>query len=255
MADQLPSTSENSTQPAASGAAPASAAPASAPSEVKSVEVKPAPEAKPAAAAPVEAAKPAQVKATEGQPPEAKPQETAPAKTPEQIEAQRVEAEKAADTVPEKYELKNPAGQPIDQSLVEAISPVLKDAKVTTKAAQTLVNNFVNWQDAARKAQSDRDLETLKKDPALGLLNFGRTQARVNDALAAFSTPDDRATLTKLGISNHPTLVRLFHRIGAAMQEPPQSEATNPARAPKTTASKLYGGSDLKKSGPETRAN
>ncbi len=171
------------------------------------------------------------------------------AKTPEQLAA-----DAALLTVPEKYELKNAAGTALDSSLIDAISPVLKDAKMNSRDAQALVNNFADWQQKAIKAAMTRDLETLKADPALGQLNFGRTQQRVNDAITAFSTPEDRAVLVQLGIANNPVLVRMFHRIGSAMQEPTPADGGSPVRGKASKASKLYGGSDLKTSGvPTTR--
>jgi hypothetical protein len=243
MADIPVVSGEKPTEPVATSAAPAvSAVAASAPVEVKT-DPSPKP-VEPTAAKPVEPAKVAQA---------AKPVEP-PVVDPKAAEAEtaRIAAEAKANAVPEQYELTGAQGA-LDPALIGAIAPVLKDAKVTAGQAQKLVDNFVAYQKQALPALMARDLETLKADPALGGLNFGRTQQRINDALAAFSTPEERSVLTSLGMANNPTLVRMFHRIGTAMQEPAQTDAGARARPARTTQAKLYGGADRKESGAPPR--
>jgi hypothetical protein len=133
----------------------------------------------------------------------------------------------------------------VSPALIAALAPIFKEAGVTAKQAQGMADAFAAHQAAVLPQMMQRDLDLIRADPQLGQLNFARTQARVNDALAAFSTPQERQALTALGIANNPTLVRMFHRIGASMQEPPQTDAGPQARAPKSPASKMYGGKDL----------
>jgi hypothetical protein len=223
-------TGEKPNEPAATTVAPATAAPVETTAPATAA---PAAAAKPTETAPAAAAvtteKPAETKAAE------KPAEVKPAET---------------ETKPEVYDLKGKGGQPVDPGLMATMLPVLKEAGITPKAAQSLVDTFNAYQTKLLPEIMNRDLETLRKDPELGLLNFGRTQNRINDALAAFSTPDERKVLTEMGIANNPTLVRMFHRIGTAMQEPPQTDAGPQPRSPRSTGNKLYGGSDLVSSKP-----
>lgn len=235
MADQPNSTpGENSNQPPPSGSAaagkpPASAAPTAPIVEAKPGETPPAPDAKAPEAKPsVETPPPAAAKPDEGKPPQTPP-ETPP----------------VVDAVPEKYELVGIEGQPVDAPLVEALTPILKEAGVKSSQAQALITAYTNYAKQMPGILAQRDLEALKADPELGKLNLGRTQARVNDALAAFTLPEERAQLAAMGLANNPVLVRMFHRIGSAMGEPQQTDAGARVPEPRSKASRLYGGSDL----------
>lgn len=213
MADPTPG--ENTTEPAVDPAAPSTAAT----TDPAPAKTDPAP----AAAAPA----------------------TDPAPTTEAAPAadSKAVAEPVVDAIPEKYDLK--IGETaVNPALLEALTPIFKDSKVTAANAQKLADAFESHRKAMIPQILARDLDALRADPELGKLNFGRTQARVNDALAAFTTPQERAQLTALGLANNPTLVRMFHRIGASMQEPPQTDAGAPVREKASRASKLYGGGD-----------
>ena len=185
----------------------------------------------------------AAVAATEAKPAEA----TLPqVKLAKPAEAKPAEAD--LKVVPDKYDLK--VGEsPVSPQFLDAITPLFKEVGVTQPQAQKLADAFAAHQKAVIPQIMARDLDTLRADPELGKLNFGRTQARVNDALAAFSTPQERQTLTDLGLANNLTLVRMFHRIGASMQEPPQTDAGRQPREKPATQTKLYGGRDLVQSG------
>lgn len=142
--------------------------------------------------------------------------------------------------IPEKYELPD-----VNPHLLEAMTPVFKKAGVSLQSAQEMAAAVLAFQKDAPTRIMARDLETLKADPKLGGLNLARTQARINDALAAFTTPQERAELTAQGLANNPTLVRMFHRVGASMQEAPQTDAGPPVRDKASRATKLYGGKDI----------
>ena len=152
------------------------------------------------------------------------------------------------DGVPEKYDLKL-GDVPVHASLLEKITPIFKESGMTSKNAQALASAFAEHQKAIIPQILERDLNTLKADPQLGGLHLARTQARINDALAAFSTPQERAELTAKGLANNPTLVRFFHRVGASMQDAPQTDAGPQVRAAIPREKKLYGGGDLVTSG------
>ena len=209
------------------------------------VSAKPAEPAPAAAPQVADAPKPAESPEAPNPPVEAKPEDAKPASE----EASEAKPAEAPDTVPEKYELAL-EGQPVAPQLVEALTPILKEAGVKGKQAQALVDTYAKYQAELPALMAQRDLETLKADPELGKLNFGRTQQRVNSALAAFTLPAEREALTKMGLANNPTLVRMFHRIGQAMQEPAVADSGTPAPEPRSRASRLYGGSDRVNSKP-----
>lgn len=235
MADKPHSTpGENPNQPPPIGTPPAEkpaegAAPVAPTSEAKPGETPPAPESKPAEAKPSgETPPPAAAKPGEEKPPETPPEGTPP----------------DPNVVPEKYELIGFEGKPVDAPLVDALTPILKEAGVKAGQAQALISAYSEYAKNAPAQMAARDLDALKADPELGKLNFGRTQARVNDALAAFTLPAERAALTAMGLANNPVLVRMFHRIGAAMGEPPQTDSGARVPEPRSRASRLYGGGD-----------
>lgn len=177
--------------------------------------------------APVVATPPAEI------PPavETKPEVVAPVVTPPVVDPK---------AVPEKYELKD-----VNPSLLAAVTPLFKEMGITSDKAQALATVVAEHNKAMIPQILARDLETLKADPQLGGLNLARTQARINDALAAFSTPQDRAELTARGLANNPVLVRMFHRIGVSMQEAPQTEVGHQPREKLPREKRLYGGGDL----------
>lgn len=153
--------------------------------------------------------------------------------------------------IPEKYDLKL-GDVPVNQSLLDAVSPIFKKSGMTNEAAQELATAFAAHQKALIPQIMERDLEALKADKTLGGLNLARTQSRVNDALAAFTTPQERDALTAMGIANNPNLVRMFYRIGSSMQDAPQTDAGPQVREKPSRATKLYGGGDAVRTG---RAN
>lgn len=108
-------------------------------------------------------------------------------------------------------------------------------------AATKLVSDFVKYQTGLPAAKNAADLETLRSDPEIGQLNFGRTQATVNEALAAFTTPEMRDRLSAKGMVNDPDLVRFFLKVGRAMADAGETPRGAPEIAQKTTAQKLYG--------------
>jgi len=237
MADQTTS-GDNAKQPAVA-TDPAKPAVQAVPNESKPAsDAKPAQETKPS----VDETKPP---AAETKPPEG---ETKPPKG----ETPPVEA-KPTDQVPETYALKI-GDQMVQEATVAAITPILKAKGFTATEAQALADSYAAAQKALLPIRIRDDLETVKKDPELGGLNFTRTQRRINDALAQFMTQPERDALSSMGLTNNPTLVRMFHRIGVAMEEAPQTDAGPQPREKQSTASKLYGGKDLVKSGPHVPA-
>lgn len=172
------------------------------------------------------------------------PEVSAPVETPAPVVAAPETPPTPVDGIPEKYDLKL-GDVPVHASLLEKVTPIFKESGMTAKNAQALASAFAEHQKAIIPQILERDLNTLKADPKLGGLNLARTQARINDALAAFSTPQDRAELDAKGLSNNPILVRFFHRVGVAMQDAPQTEAGPQVRAAVPREKKLYGGGDL----------
>lgn len=224
-----PVTVEPAVKPAGEAAQPKIELTAAAP---KAAPVKEIPPGKPVALAPDPAAE--QKPTAEAKPPvEVKPAIEA-AKPPE------LAAPDAAKVVPDKYELKAPEGIALDAGVVDAISPVFKELGLTAAAAQKLADAFIAHQKDAPARMLTRDLEVTMKDPVLGGLNYGKTAAAVNRALAAFTTPAFRTWLTGAGIANNLEFVRVFRAVGEAMGEDTPAVGGAESAPPLSMADRIY---------------
>lgn len=144
--------------------------------------------------------------------------------------------------VPERYDFVLDGNQKVSQGAIDAITPALREAGVTQEKATKLVTDFLKYQAGLPAVKNAADLEALRQDPELGLLNLGRTQNEVNEALASFTTPAERQKLSEMGMANDPVLVRMFRRIGRASMGVTNTPPSDPRPVEvKTTAQKLYG--------------
>lgn len=150
-----------------------------------------------------------------------------------------------APAVPEKYELKpikvgegdDAAEVEIDAALLETATPVLKEAGVTQEQAEKLAplaleiekRVMARNEEAFAGVKADWAKAT-KDDPEIGGKNLPATMANVARALDHFGEPsvkdkdgnetnEFRRMLNETGIGNHPALVRMFAKIGAAAGE------------------------------------
>lgn len=226
MADSVKTSSETPNQPAVETPAPA-AAPAAPASPAVPPVTPPATETPPAApAAPPQAPAPAAVT-----PPATPPVD--PAAPP-------------PSTVPETYDIALPKaladqGLTLDAALLPALTPALKKAGMTQQQLQTVAESFIEYQSKIPAMMLERDLAVTMKDPDVGGRNYGRTQGFINNALAAYTTPEFRSLLAKTGIANNLEFVRVFERIGRDMSGDTAARGS-PDGAPETSrADRMYG--------------
>jgi len=264
------STSDNPTS------ASAAAAPAAAPSASPAAPTTSDPKAASAAAAPSaadpKAAATAPAASTEEAP---KPNTDAPATGVNEAEAKaladaaaKATADKAAsdaaaaaaaeaaaaDAAPETYALDDKALTPevakflkenggLNPELLPALTPALKEAKLTQKQFAAVANAFLGFQEKLPQMMLAKDAAAVKADPVLGGLNFARSMEEVSVALDAFADPDFKKWTVQAGIANKPEFVRVFQRIGRAMRAASDSPVTSsPDAAPaETRAQRMYG--------------
>lgn len=148
-------------------------------------------------------------------------------------------------TVPETYELKlastNEAGEEVavdlDPVLVEAATPLLKEAGLSNEAANKLLPLVPKVQEQLIKQQNDGFakirsdwLAEAKADPEMGGAKFDETVALAAKALDHFGARSEkndkgeetngfRKLLNESGLGNHPDMIRMFRSIGAAISE------------------------------------
>lgn len=132
-------------------------------------------------------------------------------------------------------------GIELNAAALPAMAPAFKEAGITQAQLDKILPAFVQFQMAQPAAMLARDYEVLAKDATLGSMNLGKTQGYVNDALAAYTTPEFRQKLERWGIANDLEFVRVFAAIGKAMRgdDPARGEPTG--KEPTTRAQRLYG--------------
>ena len=69
------------------------------------------------------------------------------------------------------------------------------------------------------QAKSREWASLSEKDPEIGGANFKANVGVANSALKQFATPEFTALLRGSGLGAHPEVVRVFYRIGKAMQQ------------------------------------
>lgn len=158
--------------------------------------------------------------------------ENDPSKTPEENAALKAEHDKtkpaAGDdtTVPEAYDLKMPEGVPLDDKLLEAVTPVFKDLFLTNAQAQALTDKFTEVMQQRVTAQGENWANTIsgwadqaKADKDIGGDNWDATVSTGLRAVNILGTPELRDYLNASGGGNHPEVIRFMAKVGAMIKE------------------------------------
>lgn len=149
-------------------------------------------------------------------------------------------------SVPEAYELKpftvgegeGASTVEIDASLLETVTPGLKEAGITQEQLEKLAPSVVPAiQEQALKQLNDSYAATVadwakeaKADPEIGGAKFDESRqlaAKALDHFGAKSEKNDkgeetnpfRKMLNESGLGNHPVMLRMFRNIGASLSE------------------------------------
>lgn len=160
---------------------------------------------------------------------------------------------------PEAYDVKAPEGSQFDAEVFTAIQDDLKGLGFTNDGAQKLVDLYASkvlpkMQERAQQEQDQRVAalrkawhEEAAKDAEIGGANWEKSQhtaARVLDTFAA----KDPATVAKFkdlmnesGMGNHPDMLRMFVRIGAAIGEDSFERGEGASEAPVPIWDRIYG--------------
>jgi len=153
------------------------------------------------------------------------------------------EAADPADAVPEdgKYILTMPEGVEVDQPLLDALGPKFKELGLSTKQAQGLAEAYAAQKKAEFDARSSEYAATVsgwidqaKTDDEIGGGKWDRTASEASKVIDRFGTPALKAYLNETGGGNHPEIIRLAARVGAAISEDDPARGEN--RGTKTEA-------------------
>lgn len=185
---------------------------------------------------PVEPTEPAKSATSEGG--EGNPTDPAPAATAQATDATEPTADmpsllgegdqndgdqKPAQAAPEAYEPFDVEGQQFTEAQLEGFAATAKELGLSQENAQKMLAAMVP---TARqylvddlKAKSHEWASLSEKDPEIGGANFKANVGVANQALKQFATPEFTALLRGSGLGAHPEVVRVFYRIGKAMQQ------------------------------------
>lgn len=131
--------------------------------------------------------------------------------------------QKPAQAAPEAYEPFDVEGQRFTEAQLEGFAATAKELGLSQENAQKMLAAMVP---TARqylvddlKAKSREWASLSEKDPEIGGANFKANVGVANSALKQFATPEFTALLRGSGLGAHPEVVRVFYRIGQAMQQ------------------------------------
>lgn len=123
----------------------------------------------------------------------------------------------------EAYEPFDVEGQQFTEAQLEGFAATAKELGLSQENAQKMLAAMVP---TARqylvddlKAKSQEWASLSEKDPEIGGANFKANVGVANQALKQFATPEFTALLRGSGLGAHPEVVRVFYRIGKAMQQ------------------------------------
>ena len=127
------------------------------------------------------------------------------------------------------YELKLPEGSALAPDLVEQTIAFAKEHKISPEAAQKILEtrdadskDFAASMQETFNTKVERWAQDARKDPEIAGKDGSAFDATVATAMRArdkFATPAMIKLLNETGFGNHPEVIKLFSRIGAAMKE------------------------------------
>lgn len=160
-------------------------------------------------------------------------------------EEERSEEPSKEGEQPAPYNLRAPEGFAIDQELLTAATPVLREIGLNDEQANKLLPLVPQLE--ARVIESlDDELSVLKKewasqvraDPRLGGANWRETERYLTvalDAAGAGQGSEFRELMDDSGLGNHPAIIRGFRAIGERL-----SRAGLAAKTPQDRLTALY---------------
>lgn len=157
------------------------------------------------------------------------------------------EGEKKPEGAPEKYEFSAPEGTALDKAAVEQFEPIARELNLSQKQAQKLVDLYgskvmpqLMKQQAESWQKQVADWGTAaKEDKEIGGDKFGANLEKAKQAMGTFATPELREFLESSGMGNHPEIIRLMVKVGAAMSE--DNLVTSNEKGQRSAADVLYG--------------
>ena len=147
-------------------------------------------------------------------------------------------------TPPAPIALTAPEGVEVDAA---AIATWATEQGLTQAQAEAVLGREVSAKQSAAEALADQVtaaqtewLEAAKADPEIGGAKFDASAESARRAIAAYGSDALKKALDETGLGNHPELIRVFAKIGAAMREDSFAGAGGSNAAASDPASILY---------------
>lgn len=118
------------------------------------------------------------------------------------------------------YEL--PEGFQMNPQTGEALQALATENNWDQATLQKVVDLGVEWQNQQQQAlatQVQAWTDEVRKDPEIGGENLDQNIAKANQVLSAFGNPELVKMLKDTGLSNHPGMVRMFHKLHGVLGE------------------------------------
>ena len=123
-----------------------------------------------------------------------------------------------------EFKLVLPKDSLLDAARVEAVTSFAKEKGLNPEQAQAILNqesallaDHIQNQQKQYDAQLQKWTSEIQSDPELGGANFKESAHLAKQVAEKFGTPELLKQLQVTGLGNHPELVRVFARIGKAM--------------------------------------
>ncbi len=149
-----------------------------------------------------------------------------------------------------------PQGIELNADLVAAVSPIFKELGLNQDAASKLVKvhaEALAKVEVASEAKREADFKEWMKTTVTNYQATLRkewgaeTDAKLAVAQAGMAkivSPAMKALLDETGLGSHPEFVKAFYQAGLMSREDTPPAAVQPAAGGKSTAQKLYGGTN-----------
>lgn len=128
------------------------------------------------------------------------------------------------DEVPETYTFKDQNGNEINDTCTEDVQECFKEAKLTKKQADILlnayrdaVNKIGDFEKEQRTQMTDAWYKQVKNDPELGGNNLNNTKMMIGRVMERFGNQELRDYLNQTGLGYSPAMVRFVTKIGEAL--------------------------------------
>jgi len=159
----------------------------------------------------------------------------------------------APKPIPEKYEVKVPEGMTIDQGLVDKLTPIFKESKLSNEQVQKLTDAYAPYMKSAMEAQQQESINGFKeivngwKDQTIKDLgpDFAKQLAPAAKLMDKFEaetkTPGLREMMNETGVGNHPVLNKFLIWVGKMFdQDNYPDSGRKGSNDPRDAARKLF---------------